>query len=85
MLPTGLQIACLHLSALADGDFKTSHCAVGIDRNDAAKLTKRSGRRRRMSRQSPYGLHVLWKKIARNMKIRLNPSSSFRVFRALCG
>jgi hypothetical protein len=40
---------------LVDGDFKTSHYAVGIDRNDAAKPTKRPGRRWRMSKPPAFG------------------------------
>jgi hypothetical protein len=43
------------VSTKVDGDFKTSVQAVGIDRNDAAKLTKRSGRRWRMSKSLAFG------------------------------
>jgi hypothetical protein len=35
--------------------FGTVECAVGIDRNDAAKPTERPGRRRRMSKPSAFG------------------------------
>ena len=38
-----------------DGDFKTSHYAVGIDRNDAAKPTERPGGRWCMSKLPAFG------------------------------